>query len=139
MCFVRLFVCASPQCVFTPTCETHAAALLNRRLMRTSGIKFGDVNECRRSHTNWDVLNLDMVTLQRLQRPGNSDWSERRANSDDGDGDQQVSDSDPVRCLYLTCSQVGSVSVRQQRLWKKGSNTADTGRGKQPQQGEIWR
>lgn len=118
MCFARLFVCASPQCVLIRTCETHAAALLNRRLMRTSGIKCGDVNECRRSHTNWDVLNIDLVTLQRLHRPGNSDWSERRANCDDGDGDEHVLDSDPsdVRIIpatrWVLFLSVHSVSVK---------------------------
>lgn len=79
--FVRLFLVILK-------CETHDAALLNRHIMRTSGIKFGDVNERCRSHTNWDVINIDLVTLQRLHRPGNGDWLEQSANTDNGCGDE---------------------------------------------------
>lgn len=55
------------------TCEMHVAALLNRGLMRTSGIKFGDINERCRTRTNWEVINIDLVTLHRLLPPGNGD------------------------------------------------------------------
>lgn len=73
--------------------------------MRTSGIKCGDVNECRRSHTNWDVLNIDLVTSQRLHRPGKSDWSECMLNCDDGHGDKHVLDSDPSVVRFIPAAR----------------------------------
>lgn len=115
MCFVPLFVCMSPQCVLIQTCEAHVPTLLNRRLMTTSGIKFRDVNQRRCWHTNWDVLNIDLVTMSVFTDPVRVTG---RNEGDDGDGDEHGLDSDlsnvhlfsAVR--YILFLSINSVSVK---------------------------
>lgn len=87
------------------TCEMHVAALLNRGLMRTSGIKFGDINERCRTRTNWEVINIDLVTLQRLLPPGNGDWLALTMVT--------VMNSDVSDVCILPAARLVSATVRQ--------------------------
>lgn len=47
------------------TCETHAIALMKPPPNENLRDVFGDVNERCRSHSNWDVTNIDLVTQTR--------------------------------------------------------------------------